>query len=132
MSSKKGTTFLREIALHCLKTAIFLSDMRRFFLYTCGKIGLTLSLLVSFFDPMKELGKLQQIGHAKGSATGGKHHTGIRGGKAGPGCWQRPDTARSLVKRDTIFSPVVPIAEHFKLLSIQRMKGMGYCENSFC
>src|SRR5258708_13005698 len=81
---------------------------------------------------MNELGKLEQICHAKGRATSSKHDTGIGGGKAGPGCWQRPDPIRSLVKRDTVFPPVVPVAEHFKLLAVQGMEGMGHRENSFC
>jgi hypothetical protein len=106
--------------------------MRRYFLDTCGKIGLTLPLLFALLDSVNELGELEQICHAKGSATGGKHYTGIRGGKACPSRWQRPDAVRSLVKRDAIFPPVVPIAENVKLLSIQRMEGMGDCENSFC
>jgi hypothetical protein len=81
---------------------------------------------------MNELGKLEQICHAKGCATSCKYHTGIRRGKAGPGRWQRPDTIRSLVKRDAVFSPVVPVTENFKLLAVQRMEGMGHRENSFC
>jgi hypothetical protein len=106
--------------------------IRHYFLYICGKIGLTLSLLFSFFDPLNELGKLQQIRHAKGCATSSKYHTGIRGGEAGPSRWKCPDTIRSLVKCDPVFSPVVPVAENFKLLAIQRMEGMSHRENSFC
>jgi hypothetical protein len=132
MSRKKGTTFWREIAISCLKTPLSLSEMRRYFLYTSGKIGLTLCLLFSLFDAVNELGKLEQICHTKGRTTSGKHHTGIRGGKTCPSRRQCPDPIRSHVKRDAIFPPVVPIAENFKLLSIQRMEGMGDGENSFC
>ncbi len=106
--------------------------IRHYFLYICGKIGLTLSLLFSFFDPLNELGKLQQIRHAKGGATGCKHHTGIRRSKARPGCWQRPHMIRSLVKGDTIFPPIVPVGEDLKLLAVQGMERMGDRENSFC
>jgi len=105
--------------------------MRHYSLYTCGKIGLTFSFLISFFDPMNELGKLEQIGHAKGGATSGKDDAGIRGSQAGPGCGQRSDAIRSLVKGDAVFSPVVSVAEHFKLLAVEGMKGMGDRENSF-
>ncbi len=75
--------------------------------------------------------KLEQIRHAKGSATSGEDDTGIRGSKAGPGCWQRPDMLRRLVKRDAIFPPVVPVGEDLKLLAVQGMKRMGDRENSF-
>jgi len=50
---------------------------RHYFLYICGKIGLTLSLLFSLFDPMNELGKLEQICHAKSRTTSGKDHRGV-------------------------------------------------------
>ncbi len=83
------------------------------------------------FDAVNEVGKLEQIRHAKGSATGGQDDTGIRGSKAGPGCWQRPDMLRRLVKGDAIFPPVVPVGEDLKLLAVQGMKGMGDRENSF-
>jgi len=39
---------------------------------------------------------------------------------------------RFLVKRDTIFSPIVAVIEDLKLLPIQGMKRMGDRENSFC
>jgi hypothetical protein len=107
-------------------------DIRHYFLYTCGKIGLTLCLLLSpLFDAPDEVGKLQQICHAKGGATSGQDDTGIRGSKAGPGRWQRPDMLRSLVKRDAIFPPIVPVGEDLKLLAVQGMKRMGDRENSF-
>jgi hypothetical protein len=105
--------------------------VRHYSLYMYGKIGLTLFLLFSLFDPMDEVGKLQQICHAKGSATSSYHHTGIRGSQAGPGCWERPDAIRSLVKGDAVFSPVVPVAQHFKLLAVQGMEGMGDRKKSF-
>src|SRR5258706_15088573 len=58
-------------------TALFPLHLRQNWLNTL--------LLLSLFDPMNQLGQLQQICHAKGCATGSHHHTGIRGGKAGPG-----------------------------------------------
>ena len=105
---------------------------RRNLLYTYGKIGLTLRfLLPPLFDAPNEQGKLEQISHAKGGPTGGKHHTGIKGSNAGPGCWQRSHVARGIVKGDPIFSPIVPVAEDLKLLAVQRMKRVGDRENSF-
>ena len=38
---------------------------------------------------------------------------------------------RGLVKNDTIVSPIVAVVEDLKLLTVQGMKGMGDCENSF-
>jgi hypothetical protein len=105
---------------------------RRNLLYTCGKIGLTLYLLLShLFNVLDEQGKLQEISHAKGGSTGGKHHTGIKGSNAGPGCWQRSHVARGIVKGDAIFSPIVPVAQDLKLLAVQGMKRVGDRENSF-
>ncbi len=118
-------------SLRC-RTVVYSPGIRRNFLYNRGKIGLTLCfLLVSLFNVLNEVGKLEQIRHAKGGATGCKHHTGIRGGKAGPGCWQRSDMIRSLVKRDAVFPPIVPVAEDLKLLAVQGMEGMGDREKSF-
>ena len=115
------------------RNATYSRHVRRNFLYTHGKIGLTLCLLlVSLFNALNEAGKLQQIRHAKGGATGCKHHTRIRGSKAGPGRWQRPHMIRSLVKRDAVFPPVVPVGEDLKLLAVQGMERMGDRENSFC
>ena len=111
---------------------IYEREFRRNFLYICGKIGLTLCfLLPSLFDARDELGELQEICHAKGSSTGGKHHTGIRTSNAGPRCWQRPHVVSGVVKGDPIFSPIVPVAENLKLLLVQGMKRMGDRENSF-
>ena len=101
--------------------------------YTRGKIDLTLCfLLPALFDTPDKLAKLQEVGHAKGGATSCQNHTGIRGSKAGPGCWQRSHMARGIVKGDPIFSPIVPIAEDLKLLAIQRVKRVDDGENSFC
>ena len=83
------------------------------------------------FDAPDEVGKLEQIRHAKGGATGGEDDAGIRGSKAGPGRWQHPHMLRGLVKGDAIFPPVVPTGEDLKLLAVQRMKRMGDRENSF-
>ncbi len=95
-------------------------------LYTCGKIGLTLCLLLALlFDAPNEVGKLQQIRHTKGGPTGGKDHTGIRRRKAGPSRRQYPHVIGSLVEADTIFSPTVAVVEDLKLLTVQGMKGMG-------
>jgi len=86
---------------------------------------------VSLFNALNEAGKLQQIRHAKGGATGGEDDAGIRGSKTGPGRWQRSDMLRGLVKGDAIFPPIVPVGEDLKLLAIQGMKRMGDRENSF-
>src|SRR2546429_5474354 len=108
------------------KSTTYFRYIRHNFLYRCGKIGLTLCcLLVSLFDAPNEVGKLQQIRHAKGGATSGQDDTGIRGSKTSPGSRQCPDMIRSLVKRDAIFTPVVPVGEDLKLLAIQGMKWMG-------
>jgi hypothetical protein len=37
----------------------------------------------------------------------------------------------SLVKGDTILSPIVPVGEDLKLLAVQGMEGMGDREYSF-
>jgi len=105
---------------------------RRNFLYICGKIGLTLCVLLpALFDALDELGQLQEICHAKGGATSSENHTGIRGSNAGPGCWQRSHMARGIVKGDPIFSPIVPVAEDLKLSAVQGMKRVSDRENSF-
>jgi len=112
--------------------AAYSGDIRRNFLYTYGKIGLTLCLLLSLlFNAPDELGKLQQIRHTKGGSTGGQDHIGVRRNNARPGCWQRPHVLGGLVKGDPIFSPIVPIGEDLKLLPVQGMEGMGDRENSF-
>ena len=112
--------------------SIYERVFRRNFLYTCGKIGLTLCfLLPAFFEARDELGKLQEICHAKGGSTSRKNHTGIRGSNAGPGCWERSHVARGIIKGDPIFSPIVPVAQELKLLAIQGMKRVGDRENSF-
>jgi hypothetical protein len=87
------------------KIGHILLNIRHYSLYTHGKIGLTLFLLFSLFNPMNELGKLEQICHAKSRTTACKDHRGIWWGKAGPGRRKRPDPVRSLVKGDTIFPP---------------------------
>ncbi len=105
--------------------------IRRNFLYTGGKIGLTLGLLLSpLFDAPNELGKLQQIPYPKGGATGGKDPTGIRRRKAGPCSRQYPHMISRLVKGDPIFSPTVAVVEDLKLLAVQGMEGMGHREKS--
>ena len=38
---------------------------------------------------------------------------------------------RGLVKRDTVFAPIVAIIEDLKLLPVQGMEGMGNGEKSF-
>jgi hypothetical protein len=107
--------------------------IRHNFLYTCGKIGLTLCLLLSpLFDVPNEVGKLQQIHYTEGGATGGKDHTGIRRSKAGPSSRQYPHVISSLVEADPIFSPTVAVVKDLKLLTVQGMKGMSDRENPFC
>ncbi len=131
MSRGKGTRFFRWLAFPLGILTIYWSVARRYFLYTRGKIRLTLSHLVSLFDSMNEMGKLEQIADAKGRATGCKRDAGIRESQARPGCWQRPDAIRRLVKGDAIFPPIVSVGEDLKLLAVQGMKGMGDRENSF-
>ena len=105
----------------------------RNFLDTYGKIGLTLCHLLSpLFDALYEVGKLQQILHAKGGATGGKHHAGVRRRKAGPCSRQDPHVSSRLVKGDPIVSPTVAVVKDLKLPAVQGMEGMGDRENSFC
>ena len=107
-------------------------DVRHYFLYICGKIGLTLYfLLVSFFDAVNEVGKLEQIRHAKGGSTGGQGHVGVRRNQARPARRQRPHALRRLIKRDAVLSPIVAARQDFKLLAVQGMKRMGDRENSF-
>ena len=74
--------------------------------------------------------KLEEISHAKGRSTSSEDDTGIRRNKASPSRWERPDVLRGFVKGNPIFSPIVPVAEDLKLLTVQRMKGMGYREYS--
>jgi hypothetical protein len=85
---------------------------------------------VPFFNAPDEVGKLEQIRHAKGGTTSGEDDTGIRGSKAGPSSRQYPYMIRRLVESDPIFSPTVPVAENLKLLAVQGMKGMGHREKS--
>jgi len=85
---------------------------------------------VPFFKAPDEVGKLEQIRHAKGGPTSGEDDNGVRGSKARPSSWQYPHMIRSLVEADPIFSPTVTVAENLKLLTIQGMKGMGNREKS--
>jgi hypothetical protein len=108
------------------------SVFRRNFLDTCGKIGLTLPLLlVPFFNVLNEVRKLEQITHPKGGAPCSEDNTRVRGSKAGPSSWQDPHPIWRLVEGDAIFSPAGARAENLKLLAVQRMKGMGHPEHSF-
>ena len=84
-----------------------------------------------FFKALDEVGKLEQIRHAKGGTTGGEDDTGVKGSKASPRSRQDPHVIRSLVEADPIFSPTVTVAENLKLLAVQGMKGMGDREKSF-
>ena len=45
--------------------------------------------------------------------------------------WQPSHVVSSIVKGDTIFSPIVPATEDLKLLAVQGMEGMGDREKSF-
>jgi hypothetical protein len=108
------------------------SVFRRNFLDTCGKIGLTLALLlVSFLNLLNEVRKLKQITHPKGGSTGGEDDAGVGGSKAGPSSWQDPHPIWRFVEGDAIFSPAGAIAENLKLLAVQGMKGVGHREHSF-
>ena len=84
-----------------------------------------------FFNALDEVGKLEQIRHAKGGTTGGEDNTGVKGSKAGPSSRQDPHVICSLVEADPIFSPTMAVAENLKLLAVQGMKGMGDREKSF-
>ena len=129
---ERDTEFLQEMPSLRRESVAYPQHIRQNFLYICGKIGLTLwFLLVPFFNAPDEVGKLEQIRHAKGGTTGCKHHAGVRGSKAGPSSRQYPHLIRSLVEADPIFSPTVAVVEDLKLLTVQGMKGMGDCENSF-
>ncbi len=108
------------------ENATYSRYIRRNFLYTYGKIGLTLChLLAPLFDAPKEVGKLQQIHYPKGGATGGKDPTSIRRRKAGPCSREYPHVISSLIKGDPIFSPTVAVVEDLELLAVQGMEGMG-------
>jgi len=76
------------------------------------------------------LGKVQQIGHAKGGSTSCNDHIGGRRNNAGPDGWQPSYMVRGIVKGDPIFSPIVSAAEDLKLLAVQGMEGMGHGEKS--
>jgi len=73
---------------------------------------------------------LQQIRHAKGSSTGGKHHIGRRRNNARPSGWQPSHVVRGIVKGDAIFSPIVSATQDLKLLAVQRMERMSDGEKS--
>jgi hypothetical protein len=94
-------------------------------LYTCGKIGLTLWFLLSLFNLLDELGKMQEIPHTKGRSASGKHHRRIGRDNACPGGWQPTHVLGSIVKGHPIFSPIVAAGEDLKLLAVQGMEGMG-------
>jgi hypothetical protein len=132
MSSKKDAEFWYILVSLLGNTTIHPLGKRHYFLYICGKIGLTLCILpIPLFHALNEASKLKQVRHAKGRATSCKRDAGIGGSQVGPGCWQCPDAIGRLVKGDAVFSPIVPVAQHFKLLAVQGMKGMGHRKNSF-
>ncbi len=132
LSRQRDTGFLREMPSSRYGNTTYSRCIRRNFLYTYGKIGLTLCfLLTSLFDALNEPGKLQQIRHAKGGSTSCQDHIGVRRNNAGPGCWQRPHVVSSIVKGDPIFSPIVSAGEDLKLPAVQGMEGMGDREKSF-
>jgi hypothetical protein len=106
-------------------------DIRRYFLYILGKIGLTLLfLLLHLVDSLEEVSESKEIRYPKDGTTLSKHPASIRRHKARPRCWKRPHMIRGLVKRDTIFSPIVAVVEDFKRLPVQGMKRMGDSEYS--
>src|SRR5258708_8140257 len=85
-----------------------------------GKIGLTLCLPLSpLFDALNEVGKLQQIRHAKGASTICKDHRGIRRNNTHPVCWQPPHWVSGIVKGSPIYSPIVPTSYNPHLLPTQ-------------
>jgi len=118
-------TFLEE-------TSVIPRDTRRYFLYTLGKIGLTLLfLLLPLLDALEEMGQSKEIPHLEGGAPSSQNNTGVWGHKTGPGCWECSHLIRGLVKRDAIFAPIVAVGEDLKLLPIQGMEGMGNGEKTF-
>jgi len=86
---------------------------------------------LSLVDALKEMSQSQKIPHLKGCAPSSQYDTGIRKHKARPGCRERPHMIRGLVKRDTVFAPIVAIIEDLKLLPVQGMERMGNGEKSF-
>src|SRR5260370_39138266 len=99
LSRQNETGFLRGMRSSHHGNATYSRYIRRNFLYTCGKIGLTLCLLLSpRFDAPNEVGKLEQIHYPKGSATSGKDHTGIRSCRAGPCRREYPHVISSLIQ----------------------------------
>jgi hypothetical protein len=132
LSRERGTIFLPEKFFLRHESIVYFRHIRQNFLYICGKIGLTLyCLLVPFFKAPDEVGKLEQIRHAKGGPTGSEDDTGIKGSKASPGSRQDPHVIRRLVEADPIFSPTMAVAENLKLLAVQGVKGMSDREHSF-
>jgi hypothetical protein len=77
MSREKDTKYAQKFALSLRKTSRRYWGIRHYFLYTSGKIGLTLCVLPSLFDPLDELGQSQQVHHLKRSATCGEQDAGI-------------------------------------------------------
>jgi hypothetical protein len=129
---ERDTEFLQEMPSLRRESVAYPQHIRQNFLYIRGKIGLTrFFLLVPFFKAPDEVGKLEQISHAKGDTTDGQDATSVRGSKAGPSSRQDPHLISSLVEADPIFSPTVAVVEDLKLLTVQGMKGMGDGENSF-
>jgi hypothetical protein len=129
---ERDTEFLQEMPSLRRESVAYSQHIRQNFLYICGKIGLTLFfLLVPFFKAPDEVGKLEQLSHAKGGTTGGQDATSVRGSKAGPSSRQYPHMIRGLVEADPVFSPTMAVAENLKLLAVQGMKGMGHREHSF-
>ena len=132
MSREKDTKLHETISLLLRKMARYSGDRRQNFLDNSGKIGLTLSRLLSFLlDALDELGQSQQIAHTKGGSTCSQDYLRPRRYQARPGCWERAYMIRGLVKNDSIFSPIMTVVENFKLLAVQWVKGMGDRENSF-
>jgi|SRR5438552_8877497 len=132
MSREKDTKLHETISLLLRKMARYSGDRRQNFLDNSGKIGLTLSRLLSFLlDALDELGQSQQIAHTKGGSTCSQDYLRPRRYQARPGCGQCPNMIGSLVEGDAIFPPIVAEVEKLKLLAIQGMKGMGDREDSF-
>jgi len=131
LSRHKQVQFLRKTLSLYADISINCRDFRHNFLYTYGKIGLTLLFLLwPLIEALNELGQSQEIGHPKGGTTGCKDDVGIWEDKAGPGSRERPDVVGGIVKRDTIFSPIVTVVEDLKLFAVQWMEGMRDRENS--
>jgi hypothetical protein len=81
-------------------------------------------------DALEQLGQLQEIRCTKSCLAGRKHDLRVWGMETGPGRRQRADMLRGIIEGDAILSPLMPVAQDLKLLTVQGMKGVGDREHS--